>query len=192
MVPDDLPVLSFPGAAAWHEWLATDGAGSPGVWLKIAKKGADEPSLSYGEALDVALCFGWIDGQTRALDEHYWLRRFTPRGPGSRWSKINTEKAAALIAAGRMQPAGLREVARAQADGRWDLAYPGSRAAEVPDDLRQALDANPAASAFFETISSSNRYSILYRITTVKRAETRARKIATYVQMLAEHKTLHP
>jgi uncharacterized protein YdeI (YjbR/CyaY-like superfamily) len=192
MATDDLPVLSFPAVSDWQEWLAAEGARSAGAWLTIAKKGAAEPAISYAEALEVALCFGWIDGQKRGLDDQHWLQRFTPRKPGSSWSKINTEKAAALIAAGRMHPAGLREVEQARADGRWDRAYAGQRAAVVPDDLRHALDANPAASAFFETISSSNRYAILYRISVVKRPETRARKIAEYVRMLAEHKTLHP
>ncbi len=182
----------FPSATAWHDWLAAEHGRSGGVWLRLAKKEAPEPTISYLEALDVALCFGWIDAQTRGLDRDYWLKRFTPRRPGSKWSKINTEKAEALIAAGRMQPAGLREVDKAKADGRWAAAYAGSRTITIPDDLSRALAANPAAAAFFATISSSNRYAILYRISTVKRPETRARKIGQYVQMLAEHKTIHP
>jgi uncharacterized protein YdeI (YjbR/CyaY-like superfamily) len=185
-------VLTFPHAAAWRAWLSSEGESSPGAWLKIAKQGAAEPTVSYAEALEVALCFGWIDGQKGGLDDQYWLQRFCPRKPGSNWSKINTEKAEALIEAGRMQPAGLREVEQAKADGRWERAYAGQRSATVPDDLRRALDANAAASEFFETISSANRYAILYRVGAVKRPETRARKIAQYVQMLAEHKTLHP
>jgi uncharacterized protein YdeI (YjbR/CyaY-like superfamily) len=189
---DELPVLAFPHAAAWLDWLASEGERSPGAWLKIAKKGAAEGTVSYAEALEVALCFGWIDGQKGRLDDEHWLQRFCPRKPGSKWSKINTEKAEALIEAGRMQPAGLREVERAKADGRWERAYSGQRSATVPDDLREALDANPSASEFFETISGVNRYAVLYRIGAVKRPETRARKIAEYVQMLAEHKTLHP
>jgi uncharacterized protein YdeI (YjbR/CyaY-like superfamily) len=191
MVQGDLPVLAFPSITAWQEWLESEGARSPGVWLKIAKKGAAGPAVSYQEALEVALCFGWIDGQKGGLDDEYWLQRFTPRKPGSKWSKINTQKAEALIAAGRMRPAGLREVELARADGRWELAYAGQRDAVVPDDLRRALDANSAASDFFETISSVNRYAILYRIGAVKRQETRARKIEQYVQMLAERKTIH-
>ena len=183
---------TFDSAAEWHACLESEHATSAGIWLKLAKKGAPEATLSYVEALDVALCFGWIDAQTRGLDESYWLKRFTPRRPGSRWSKINTEKADALIAAGLMQPAGLREVDSAKADGRWAAAYAGQRTIAVPDDLRVALDANPAAAAFFATISGINRYAILYRLTTVKRAETRTRKISQYVQMLAEHKTIHP
>ncbi|HXW44295.1 MAG TPA: YdeI/OmpD-associated family protein [Streptosporangiaceae bacterium] len=192
MDPGDLPVRSFPDAAAWREWLVTEGATAAGVWLKTARKGAAEPTVSYAEAVEVALCFGWIDGQKRPLDDSYWLQRFTPRKPGSRWSLINTQKAEAQIAAGRMQPAGMREVEAAKADGRWQRAYANQRSAEVPEDLRQALAANSAAAEFFATISRINRYAILYRIQTVKRPETRARKIQQYVQMLAEHKTIHP
>ncbi len=140
--------VAFTSAAAWHAWLEAEHAKSAGIWLKIAKKGAPEPTISYAEALDGALCFGWIDAQTRGLDDDYWLKRFTPRRPGSRWSKINTDKAEALIAAGRMQPAGLREVDSARADGRWAAAYAGQRTIAVPDDLRLALDANAAAAAF--------------------------------------------
>jgi uncharacterized protein YdeI (YjbR/CyaY-like superfamily) len=185
-------VKAFSSAADWSAWLEAEHATSAGCWLKIGKKTATEPTVSYADALDVALCFGWIDGQKRALDTDHWLQRFTPRKPGSRWSKINTTKADALIAAGQMQPAGQREVDAARADGRWDVAYAGQRASTVPDDLREALAANPTAAAFFGSISSVNRYAIIYRIGTVKRAETRARKIAQYVQMLAEHKTIHP
>jgi uncharacterized protein YdeI (YjbR/CyaY-like superfamily) len=191
MTASDLPVLTFESAAAWHEWLTGPGAAAPGVWLKFAKKGAAARTLSFDEALDAALCFGWIDGQIDRLDDQYWLKRFTPRGAASKWSRINTEKAEALIAAGLMQPAGLREVEKAKADGRWERAYASQRNATVPDDLQRALDANEAASEFFATISAINRYAILYRIHTVKRPETRARKIAQYVQMLAEQKTIH-
>jgi uncharacterized protein YdeI (YjbR/CyaY-like superfamily) len=191
-VSGEEPQIAFASATAWLAWLEVEHDRASGVWLKIAKKGTPVPTISYAEALDAALCFGWIDAQTRSLDEHYWLKRFTPRRPGSKWSKINTEKATALIAADRMQPAGLREVDSARADGRWAAAYAGQRTIEVPDDLRLALAAEPAAAAFFATISSINRYAILYRISTVKRAETRARKIAQYVQMLADHKTIHP
>jgi uncharacterized protein YdeI (YjbR/CyaY-like superfamily) len=188
----DLPVLAFESAAAWHAWLEAEHAQAAGIWLKIAKHGAPDTTVSYAEALEAALCFGWIDGQKRAYDDDYWLQRFTPRKSGSRWSKINTAKADGLIAAGQMRPAGQREVDAARADGRWDAAYTGQRTSTVPEDLRDALDANPAAAAFFSSISSANRYAIVYRIGTVKRADTRARKIAQYVQMLAEHKTIHP
>jgi uncharacterized protein YdeI (YjbR/CyaY-like superfamily) len=188
----DLPVLGFGSAADWEAWLESEHVTSDGIWLKLGKKTAPDPSVSYAEALEVALCFGWIDGQKRSFDGHYWLQRFTPRKPGSKWSKINTEKADALIAAGRMRPAGQLQADKARADGRWDAAYAGQRTSTVPDDLRAALDANPTAAEFFVTISSVNRYAILYRIGSVKRPETRARKIAQYVQMLAEHKTIHP
>jgi uncharacterized protein YdeI (YjbR/CyaY-like superfamily) len=184
--------VAFPTAAAWRAWLADHHASAGGLWLKIAKPAAAEGTLSYAEALDEALCFGWIDAQKRGLDDGYWLQRFTPRKRGSRWSKINTQKAEALIAAGRMQSAGLAEVESARADGRWDAAYAGSRSITVPDDLAAALAANPVAAEFFATLNSVNRFAILYRIGTVKRPETRARKIAQYVEMLAEHKTLHP
>jgi uncharacterized protein YdeI (YjbR/CyaY-like superfamily) len=186
-----LPVLSFPDAAAWEDWLASHAETAAGVWLRTAKKGSAQATVSYQGALEVALCFGWIDGQKAPLDDEYWLQRFTPRKPGSRWSKINTQKADALIEAGRMRPPGLLEVERAKADGRWALAYENQRDATVPDDLRLALAANPEAQEFFETISRVNRYAILYRIHSVKRPETRARKIEQYVQMLAEHKTIH-
>ncbi len=191
MQGEDVPALSFPSAAEWRQWLGTEHATSSGVWLKIAKKGASEAGLFYPEALLEALCFGWIDGQKRGLDSTHWLQRFCPRKPGSRWSKINTEHAEALIAARHMQPAGQREVDAARADGRWDAAYGGQRTIEMPDDLARALAANQEAAAFFATVSSQNRFAILYRIGAVKRPETRARKIAQYVEMLAAHKTLH-
>jgi uncharacterized protein YdeI (YjbR/CyaY-like superfamily) len=190
-VADDLPLLEFDSAQAFAAWLD----GSPdaaGAWLKIAKKGAPRPTISYAAALEVALCFGWIDGQKGAIDEDFWRQRFTPRGRGSRWSKINADTADALIAAGAMRPAGLREVERARADGRWDRAYAGQATIEVPDDLRAALAADDAARAFFETISRVNRYAILYRIASVKKPETRARKVAQYVAMLAAGETIHP
>ncbi len=192
MTGSNLDAVLFPSATDWHDWLEAEHARSDGVWLKLAKKDAPEPTTSYAEALDVALCFGWIDAQKRGLDDEYWLQRFTPRRLRSNWSKINTEKAEALIMTGRMRPAGLREVEKAKSDGRWDAAYAGQRSITVPDDLARALAVNPAASAFFDTLSSINRYAILYRISTVKRPATRAKKIAQYVQMLAEHKTIHP
>jgi len=188
----DLPVLGFAGAGAWESWLAQQHASSPGVWLKIAKKGSGATGVSYQEALEVALCYGWIDGQKGALDDEYWLQRFTPRKPGSRWSKINTEKAAELIETGRMRPAGMREVELAREDGRWDAAYAGQRSMAVPEDLERELAGNEAARAFFATLSSVNRYAILYRIDDAKRAETRARRIAKYVAMLASRETIYP
>jgi uncharacterized protein YdeI (YjbR/CyaY-like superfamily) len=190
-VAPDLPLLEFESPAAFTAWLA-EHPDAAGAWLKIAKKGAARPTISYAEALDIAICFGWIDGQKGALDDQFWRQRFTPRGPASRWSKINVEKAEALIAAGAMQPAGLSEVERARADGRWASAYAGQASIEVPDDLQAALAADAAARAFFETISRVNRYAVLYRISSVKRPEARARKIAQYVAMLARHETIHP
>jgi uncharacterized protein YdeI (YjbR/CyaY-like superfamily) len=192
MPPDPLPVVSFESADAWDTWLAAHHADSAGVWLKIAKKGSGGRSVSYSDALDVALCHGWIDGQKGRHDDAYWLQRFTPRKPGSRWSKINTERASALIAAGRMGPAGLREVERAQADGRWQQAYESQSRIAVPEDLAQALAANPRAADFFATLDSANRYAVLYRIANAKRAETRANRIDTFVAMLGEHKKIHP
>jgi uncharacterized protein YdeI (YjbR/CyaY-like superfamily) len=162
------------------------------VWLKIAKKGSGAPGVSYPEALEVALCYGWIDGQKGTLDDEYWLQRFTRRRPGGRWSKINTDKAAELIEAGRMQPAGMREVELAREDGRWDAAYAGQRTAGVPEDLERELAGNDAARAFFATLSGVNRYAILHRIGDAKRPETRAKRIAKYVAMLAAHETIHP
>ncbi len=179
-------------ATAWESWLETNADSSPGVWLAIPKKGSGRSSPTYAEALDIALCFGWIDGQKAPLDDAFFLQRFTPRGPRSIWSERNREHVARLAAAGRMRPAGLAEVERAKADGRWDAAYAGQASAQVPDDLRAALDAEPAAAALFAELDATNRYAILFRIGNVKRAETRARKIAEYVAMLARGETLHP
>ena len=192
MPPDPLPVMTFESTDAWDTWLAAHHAGSPGLWLKIAKKGAAGRTVSYSDALDVALCHGWIDGQKGRHDDEYWLQRFTPRKPGGNWSKINTERAAALIASGRMRPAGLREVERAQADGRWEQAYESQSRVTVPEDLARALAANERAGAFFATLDSANRYAILYRIGTAKKPETRAKRIDTFVTMLSEHKKIHP
>ena len=192
MPRDDLPVLEFGSQAAWESWLDAHHAAAPGAWLKIAKKGSGAESVSYAEALEVAICYGWIDGQKGPLDDVHWLQRFTPRKPGGKWSRINTDKATELIKAGRMCPAGQREVDLAQADGRWAAAYEGQRTMTVPADLDRELARNQAAREFFATLSGANRYAILYRIAAVKRPETRARKIAQYVAMLAEHQTIHP
>jgi uncharacterized protein YdeI (YjbR/CyaY-like superfamily) len=188
----DLPIIAFASPAAWEAWLAEEHATSSGLWLKIAKKDAGVETVSYAEALEVALCYGWIDGQKDTFDGDYWLQRFTPRKPRSRWSKINREKAEQLITQGRMQPAGLREVEQAKADGRWDAAYDGQRAAGIPDDLRQALEQNPQAAAFFASLDSANRYAILYRLQEAKRPETRARRLERYVAMLNEQQKIHP
>jgi uncharacterized protein YdeI (YjbR/CyaY-like superfamily) len=192
MPADPLPVVSFESTDAWDAWLTAHAADSPGLWLKIAKKGSAGRSISYSDALDVALCHGWIDGQKGRLDDEYWLQRFTPRKPGSKWSKINTERAAALIASGRMRPAGLRQVERAQGDGRWEQAYESQSRVTVPEDLARALAANQRARAFFATLDSTNRYAILYRIGTAKRPETRAKRIDAFVAMLSEHKKIYP
>jgi uncharacterized protein YdeI (YjbR/CyaY-like superfamily) len=192
MPADSLPVVSFEDTNAWDAWLTAHATDSPGLWLKIAKKGSAGRSISYSDALDVALCHGWIDGQKGRLDDEYWLQRFTPRKPGSKWSKINTERAAALIESGRMRPAGLREVERAQGDGRWEQAYESQSRVTVPEDLARALAANQRARAFFATLDSTNRYAILYRIGTAKRPETRAKRIDAFVAMLSEHKKIYP
>ena len=185
------PVRAFASAQLWEEWLTAEHASADGLWLKLAKKGCADPSVSYAEALDVALCYGWIDGQKRPLDEEYWLQRFTPRKARSKWSQINCGKAEALIQAGRMQPAGLREIEAAKADGRWAAAYEGQSKSTVPADLQLALDANPAAAEFFGTLSSANRYAILYRVHEPKRPETRAKRIEKFIAMLEKHETIH-
>lgn len=188
----DQDILYCGDPATWEHWLDQNHEASAGVWLAIAKKGSAHTSPSYAEALEAALCFGWIDGQKRSLDSDHYLQRFTPRGARSIWSRINREKATGLIESGRMRPAGLREVGRAREDGRWDAAYASQGTAEVPDDLAAALAANPVAAAFFGTLKSQNRYAILFRIGTVKRAETRARKIAQFVTMLERGETIYP
>jgi uncharacterized protein YdeI (YjbR/CyaY-like superfamily) len=187
----DLPIMPFASRKDWEAWLDEHHASSPGVWLKIAKSDAGIPTVTYAEALEAALCYGWIDGQKGAFDERFWLQRFTPRKPRSRWSRLNREKAEALLRAKRMKPAGLREIERAKADGRWDAAYASPKNAAVPEDLQAALDRDPKARAFFATLSSANRYAILYRIQEAKKPDTRARRIATFVAMLHEGKTLH-
>ncbi|MEO8083255.1 MAG: YdeI/OmpD-associated family protein, partial [Ardenticatenales bacterium] len=178
--------------AAFAAWLAEHHAASTGIWLRIAKSASGIPSVTYAEALDEALCYGWIDGQKKGYDADAWLQKFTPRRPKSIWSKINRDKVAALITAGRMQPAGLAEVERAKADGRWDAAYDSQRTAEVPADLLAALDADEDARAFFATLNSANRYAVLWRIQTAKRPETRAKRVADLVAMLGRGEKLHP
>jgi uncharacterized protein YdeI (YjbR/CyaY-like superfamily) len=187
-----LPVLGFEDAAGWEAWLARHHATSKGLWLKMAKKATGVRSVDYPQALDAALCWGWIDGQRRGLDAGAFLQRFTPRGKRSIWSKVNREKVAALIASGRMQPPGLAEVQRAQADGRWEAAYDSPSRATVPPDLEAALAANPRARAFFATVSATNRYAVLHRVHTAKKPETRARRITLFVDMLARGEVVHP
>lgn len=188
----ELPVHHFERQLDWSAWLAEHHATSPGVWLRLARKGADIQSVSYDEAIEVALCFGWIDGQKRASSDRSWLQKFTPRAKKSVWSKINRDKALALIDAGRIEPAGLREIERAKGDGRWEAAYDSAGKATVPSDLRAALEGNAGAAAFFETLDGRSRYAVLFRIQTAKKAETRARRISQFVSMLERHEKLYP
>jgi uncharacterized protein YdeI (YjbR/CyaY-like superfamily) len=189
---DDLEVRRFASAEAWERWLVEHHADVPGVWIMFAKKGSGVPTVTYMEALQTALRFGWIDGQARSIDDAFYRQRFTPRRARSIWSKRNRDFATALIEAGRMEPAGLREVERARADGRWDAAYDAPSTATVPDDLQRALDASPAAAELFPRLNSQNRYAILHRVQTARKPEARARRIETFVAMLAEGRTLYP
>jgi uncharacterized protein YdeI (YjbR/CyaY-like superfamily) len=191
MAADDLPIILFSDQGELESWLEENGDSSEGFWLKIGKKGSGVECVDYLEGLEVALCFGWIDSQKRSLDEAHFLQRFTPRRPRGRWSKINREKAEALIEGGRMRPAGLGEVEAAKADGRWDAAYAGQRSAEVPADLRAELDRNEKAKAFFAEISGANRYAILYRLDEAKKPETRERRLRKFVTMLERRETIH-
>jgi len=188
----EAPIVSFAGPGLWAEWLAAHHAASRGVWLKLAKKASGVASVTYAEALEVALAWGWIDGLKRGLDDAAWIQKFTPRGAKSLWSQINRDKALALIASGAMQPPGLAEVERAKGDGRWDAAYAPQSRATVPDDLAAALAANPRAAAFFATLNAVNRYAVLFRVHNAKRPETRAKSVARFVEMLARHEKLHP
>lgn len=189
---DDLPTMPFASAAEWERWLEDNHAGSEGVWIKMAKKGSGIDSVHYPEVLESALCFGWIDGRREPLDERYFLQRFTPRRPRSRWSRINREKAERLIADGRMRPDGLGEVERARTDGRWEAAYEGQKRSTVPDDLQRELDARPGAKAFFLQLNGQNRYAILYRLQEAAKPETRARRLAKFVAMLEAGETIYP
>lgn len=184
-------MIEFEDRDAWQRWLHAQHAASAGVWLKLARKSSPNATLTYAEALEEALCYGWIDAQKAPGDESFWLQRFTPRSPRSKWSQINRRKATELIERGRMRPAGLAKVEAARQDGRWDAAYASPRIATVPEDFQRALDDNPAANEFFATLGSTHRYSFLYRIADAKRPETRARRIREYVAMLAEGRTIH-
>ena len=188
---DELPIHLFADPDELEAWLGENGVSSDGVWLKIAKKGTEKRSVTYAEALELALCFGWIDSQKRGLDESHFLQRFTPRRPRGRWSKINREKAEALIAAGRMRPAGLAEVEAAKADGRWEAAYEGQRTARVPEDLQHQLDASPAAAEFFAGLDGANRYAVIYRLNDAKKPETRERRLRKFVAMLERGEKIH-
>ncbi|HZP28523.1 MAG TPA: YdeI/OmpD-associated family protein [Acidimicrobiia bacterium] len=187
----DLPVRAFRDDRAFERWLEGNHDRSPGLWIKMAKRGSGIPSVTHAEALDVALCFGWIDGQRRALDGTHFLQRFTPRRPRSTWSRINRDKVAQLIATGRMRPSGLREVERAKADGRWDAAYAGQRSATVPEELQRLLDRNRRAREFFATLDSRNRYAFIFRVQQAKKPETRVRRAEQFVKMLAAGETFY-
>jgi uncharacterized protein YdeI (YjbR/CyaY-like superfamily) len=185
------PVVEFEDRGAWERWLDAQHGSADGVWLKLARKGSARSTVTYAEALEEALRYGWIDAQKAAHDDSFWLQRFTPRRPRSKWSRINRQKATELIEQGRMTPAGLAQVESARQDGRWEAAYASPRTATVPEDFQRALDDRPAAKEFFATLGSSHRYSFLYRIEDAKRPETRARRIREYVVMLAEGRTIH-
>ena len=187
----EFPTHAFPDARAFADWLAEHHATADGVWIRFAKKASGFPSITYTEALEEALCWGWIDGQSKRVDDVWYLQKFTPRRARSIWSKINCARVTALIDAGRMQPAGIAEVERAQKDGRWERAYDSPSRATVPEDLAAALAKNKRASAFFGDLDSRNRYAILHRVQTAKKPETRARRIAEFVAMLARHERIH-
>jgi uncharacterized protein YdeI (YjbR/CyaY-like superfamily) len=188
---DDLPILEFRDRAAWDAWLAGNHDKSTGVWLKFAKKRASRSTVTHPEALEEAIRYGWIDGQARPYDEHFWLVRFTARRPRSRWSQVNRQKASELIEQGRMHPAGLAQVRAAKEDGRWDAAYPAQSRAQIPPDFQEALHGAPRAKAFFETLTGARRYAFLYRLHQVVKPEARAKRIADYIALLNEGKTLH-
>ena len=189
--PPELPILRCAGPAEWERWLTAQGADAPGVLLQIAKKGCEPATVTYDEALDIAICWGWIDGQKRAHDDTSWLQRFTPRGARSRWSRLNRDRALILIASGRMRAAGQAQVDAARADGRWAAAYEPQGAATVPPDLQAALDANPSAQDFFATLTGARRYAFLYRLHNVKTDQGRQRRIASYIELLNEGRTLN-
>jgi len=186
-----VPVRAFKDAKAWESWLAKNQGDANGVWMRLARKNSGTKSITYPEALEIALCYGWIDAQKRGESETAWLQRFMPRAKKSIWSKINTEKALALIATGRMTPAGLNEVVRAKQDGRWEAAYEPARTAKVPADFEAALRKSPRAKEFFKTLSATNRYAILWRLQTAKKAETRTRRMRSFIEMLEKGETIH-
>jgi uncharacterized protein YdeI (YjbR/CyaY-like superfamily) len=189
---DRSPIRLFKSSRDWAAWLDKNHRTSTGLWLRLAKKSSDLRSVTYKEALEVALCYGWIDGQKKPESDAAWLQRFVPRGSKSLWSKINREKTLALIASGEMKPAGLEAIENAKKSGQWEAAYDSPSAATVPDDFQAALDANPRAKAFFETIDRVNRYAVLWRIQTAKKPETRARKIEQFIAMLERGEKIHP
>lgn len=191
-IKDHLSILLFENQQSWEAWLEEHQTETKGVWLKIAKKGTGIPSVDYADALEGALCYGWIDGQKAALDDQYWLQKFTPRRPNSRWSKQNCDKAEALIASGRMRPAGYRQVELAKEDGRWEAAYASQSQITIPDDFQSELDKDQKAKAFFSTLNSINRYAILYRIQTAVKPETRAARIKKFIDMLSKGEKIYP
>ena len=189
---EDQKSIRFASAAEWERWLGENHRDCDGVWIKMAKRASGVDGVRYPEVLESALCYGWIDARREALDERFFLQRFTPRRTRSRWSRINRETAERLISEGRMRPSGLAQVERAKADGRWEAAYESQARSRVPEDLERELDARPAAKASFERLNSQNRYAILYRLADAKRAETRERRLAKFVEMLEAGKTIYP
>lgn len=188
----DLPILAFATPEEFEEWLASQPPASPGAWLKFARKDCRTPTVSKPDAIDIALCHGWIDGQLESFDEDYFLTRFTPRKPASNWSENNRKRALALIEESRMRPAGLAQIEKAKADGRWEKAYASQSKAEIPEDLAAALAADGTAARSFATLSGANRYAILYRLHNAKKPETRARKLQEFIAMLKRGETIHP
>lgn len=191
-VPPEQPLLLFETPSDWEVWLIENHENSAGVQLQIAKKGSGHPSVTYAEALDVALCYGWIDGQKLLMDDKFFIQKFTPRRAKSIWSKVNTEKVEQLIKQGRMQPAGMKQIALAKADGRWESAYASQKNMEIPEDFQAELDKNPEAKAFFETLNKTNRYAIFFRITTAKKPETRRTRIEKLIEMLTKREKIYP
>lgn len=187
-----LPIVLFASQGTWEQWLDTYHERSQGIWVKIAKKDSATTTVSYSEALEVALCYGWIDGQKKSHDQDMWLQKFTPRRPKSVWSKVNVDKVMRLVASGKMKPSGMKEVNAAKEDGRWDAAYESQRNFTVPDDLQIELEKNEQAKSFFETLNRQNRYAICYRIQTAKKPETRKARIDKFVEMLANNQMLYP
>ena len=190
--PPEHPLLLFESASDWEAWLKENHENSGGVRLQIAKKGSGHTSITYAEALDVALCYGWIDGQKLPLDDKFFIQKFTPRRAKSVWSKVNTEKVEQLIKQGRMQPAGMVQIEAAKADGRWNAAYASQKNMEIPEDFQAELDKNPEAKAFFDTLNKTNRFAIYFRITTAKKPETRRARVEKFIEMLTRHEKIYP
>lgn len=189
---DNLPIILFASQQDWEAWLEEHHADTKGIWVKMAKKETGIPSITYAEAVEGALCYGWIDGQKVSFDEQHWLQKFTPRRPKSMWSKVNCDKVTALVASGRMQPAGMQQIELAKADGRWEAAYDSQSKSTIPDDFQRELDNNQKAKEFFATLNSANRYAFLYRIQTAKKPETRSARIQKFIEMLANNEKFHP